>query len=97
VFDAGDAADGEYCPPHQHGAALPIRAGSNPAGDTNLRIRRSGLTLVGANALWAEALHRELPATAAYLGIDITVGVGLTNLTAVAITQLAWRNGPVEL
>jgi len=52
---------------------------------------------MGAKALWAEVLRRELPATAAYLGIDITVGVRLTNLTAVAITQLAWRNGPVEL
>jgi len=50
------------------------------------------------NGLRTEVLRRELPATAAYLGIDISAGAaGLADLTAVAIAQLAWRNGPVEL
>jgi hypothetical protein len=53
--------------------------------------------LMDADVLRAEALRRELPATAAYLGIDITSGAGMADLTAVAIAQLAWRNGPVEL
>jgi hypothetical protein len=50
-----------------------------------------------ADALRTDALRRELPAAAAYLDVDLTDSVGLMNLAAVAITQLAWRNGPVEL
>lgn len=44
-----------------------------------------------------DALRQEVPAAARYLGVDIANPLQLANLAAVAITQLAWRNGPVEL
>lgn len=44
-------------------------AGWCPADDTNLRIRQSGSLLMDASVLRVDALRRDLPATAAYLGL----------------------------